>query len=127
MKKKRLPFSIILVVILLIAAGVGFKVYKKLTPLEVPACGYDVSTNKYGRYNNPTILPLEHKVFNAVVEEMRQNPLDRSVKSENLESEEALLPESKAFTVVADRFGLSYEDVRQIYRKVSINLLTRNN
>jgi len=99
--------------------------HKRLAAEDVPPSGFDVTYDSRGHYRNNRILPLERDVFNAVVSEMRRPQPMQAVPPGEIVSEEMVHPEAKAFEVVADRFGLDYEDVKAIYLKVSVQLVEK--
>jgi len=121
--RAKVVISVILVSVL---TGVGVGVvttgtYARLTNDPEPLEGFDVSMDSRGNYKVTKIFPLERKVFNAVVIEMRRAPNRQAVVTEELATIEGM-PEGKAYQAVAEEFGLGVPDVEAIYLKVSSQL-----
>lgn len=104
----------------LLAAGIWtVNIRQKIESMQIPACGYDIDKDSRNRYQNPRIYPLEGQVFSAVIGEMRSIHKKQEVIQDEIVSVDAVQPESGAFEIVADEFGLDYDVVESIYNKVS--------
>jgi len=97
--------------------------YKALLHNDGPIGLYDTSLNSRGRYNTPEVLPYEREVFVAVVREARRIKGTLPPAEEAL-SIEHIVPEAKAFEIVAEEKQIPVKDVEEIYLKVS-RLITK--
>ncbi len=87
---------------------------------------FDVRVDSRQVYLSREVLPFERKIFAAVVREMRLNQApDTPNLTRDIVDLEQVAGGTKAFQAVGEVYGLDYEDVQKIYRKVSYLLLQK--
>lgn len=81
---------------------------------------FDVRMDSRQVYVTDEVLPFERKVFSAVVRQMRTYETRVAPDlTRDIVDLDALVAGTRAFEAVGDEYGLDYEDVQKIYRKVS--------
>jgi len=125
-RSNRVKVFVTVVLILLLGVGrvayVKSGIYEKWAEPPIPESGFDVTRDARGRYEIERILPLERKVFNDAVREIKRASKDPSWTSLQGEAIYAADPESRAFSTVGRRYGMDPLDVELIYMKVSSRL-----
>ena len=125
-RSNRVKVFVTVVLILLVGVGrvayVKSGIYEKWAEPPIPESGFDVTRDSRGGYEIERILPLERKVFNDAVKEMRRTSKDPSWTSLQGVSIYTADPESRAFSIIAKRYGLDTSEVELIYMKVSSRL-----
>lgn len=117
--------SVVSVLLIVFLAGAAFGVvktgiYARITGSDIPPEGFCVDKDSRGHYVIPRILPREGEIFGAVVREMRRDQrMLRPQTDIEIPSLDAIQPEARAVEIVAEREGLTYEEVQSIYLKVS--------
>lgn len=95
---------------------------------QPPGDVFDVRMDSRNAYVSKEILPFERKIFAAVVRNMRTNSAmeqqNVSVHRDIVDYDSISLG-TRAFQAVGDEYGLDYDDVQKIYRKVSAILAER--
>jgi hypothetical protein len=103
------------------AGAVRTGIYAKYVEAKQPSDDvFDVRMDSRSNYMSHEVLPFERKVFAAVVSQMRSNHDPQKIDfSRDIVDIDTVSAGTKAFEAVGDEYGLDYEDVRKIYRKVS--------
>ena len=84
---------------------------------------FDVRIDSRNHYLSQEVLPFERKIFAAVVRKMRSDQDDGRVDVQmDIVDIESVGTGTRAFRAVGDEYGLDYEDVQKIYRKVSYTI-----
>lgn len=130
-KSRRRPIHKIVVSVLVLAvlavsvvAAVRTDVYGRMFPPEIPPTSYDVRTDSRGRYINTNISELEREVFNQVVYELRHVSTRIPTAGEELTAD-MVFHENAVYELVAYEHDLEPEDVRDIYMKVSLLMMSK--
>ncbi len=106
-----------------LAGAAKFHLRGRLFPPKPTGEMYDVRIDSRNNYLSEEVLPFERKIFAAVVQTMRSEQRDQSVDVQrDIVDVESIGAGTQAFRAVADEYGLDYEDVQKIYRKVSYML-----
>jgi len=130
-KSRRRPIHKIVVSVLVlvvlavgVVAAVRMDVYGRMFPPEIPPTTFDVRTDSRGRYINRNISELEREIFNQVVHELRQRGTRIPRAGEELTAD-MVFQEYAAYEMVAYENGLEPEEVRDIYMKVSLLMMSK--
>jgi hypothetical protein len=105
------------------AGAVKTGLHGRLFPPKPTEEMYDVRIDSRNNYVSDEVLPFERKIFAAVVRNMRSDQGNEGVDVQtDIVDIESVGAGTRAFRAVGDEYGLDYEDVQKIYRKVSYTL-----